>query len=147
MHFYRINLPSTRICPRSQKKAQAAQAQYQGTVSYKDLYGNTTDLCKMVETNIVLSIKSTYPTPCCILCHFPAFQADSKRFRWVSVIRVSTAKCNERPNSILAMPEARNGINPLKSSLVSQFLHRIKVEMHNYPASATLTQLKLHNVC
>ena len=25
----------------------------------KDLHGNTTDLCKMVETNIVLSIKST----------------------------------------------------------------------------------------
>ena len=28
-------------------------------LNYKDLYGNTTDLCKMVETNIVLSIKST----------------------------------------------------------------------------------------
>ena len=27
-------------------------------LNYKDLYGNTTDLCKMVETNIVLSIKS-----------------------------------------------------------------------------------------
>ena len=40
------------------------------------------------------------------------------------------------------MPEARNGINPLKSSLVSQFLHRITVEMHIYPASATPTQLK-----
>ena len=28
-------------------------------LNYKNLYGNTTDLCKMVETNIVLSIKST----------------------------------------------------------------------------------------
>ena len=28
-------------------------------LNYKDLYGNTTDLCKMVETNIILSIKST----------------------------------------------------------------------------------------
>ena len=28
-------------------------------LNYKDLYGNTMDLCKMVETNIVLSIKST----------------------------------------------------------------------------------------
>ena len=28
-------------------------------LNYKDSYGNTTDLCKMVETNIVLSIKST----------------------------------------------------------------------------------------
>ena len=26
-------------------------------MNHKDLYGNTTDLCKMVETNIVLSIK------------------------------------------------------------------------------------------
>ena len=101
----------------------------------------------MVETNIVLSIKSTYLTAYRILCHLPAFQDDSKRFRLVSVIRVSTAKCNERPNSISAMPEARNGINPLKSSLVSQFLHRIKVEMHTYPASATPTQLKLYHVC
>ena len=49
----------------------------------------------MVETNIVLSIKSTYPVFTCILCHLPAFQADSKRFRRVSVIRVSTAKCNK----------------------------------------------------
>ena len=28
-------------------------------LNYKDFYGNTTDLCQMVETNIVLSIKST----------------------------------------------------------------------------------------
>ena len=28
-------------------------------LNYKDSYGNTTDLCKMVEANIVLSIKST----------------------------------------------------------------------------------------
>ena len=28
-------------------------------LNYKDLYGNTTDLCKMVENNIVLSMKST----------------------------------------------------------------------------------------
>ena len=60
--------------------------------NHKDLYGNTTDLCKMVETNIVLSIKSTYPAAACSLCHLPAFQADSKRFRRVSVIPVSTAK-------------------------------------------------------
>ena len=50
-------------------------------LNYKDLYGNTTDLCKMSETNIVFSIKSTYPVSTCILCHLPAFQADSKRFR------------------------------------------------------------------
>ena len=29
-------------------------------LNYKDLYGKTTDFYKMVETNIVLSIKSTY---------------------------------------------------------------------------------------
>ena len=50
-------------------------------LNYKDLYGNTTDLCKMVENNSVLSIKSTYPVSSCILCHLPAFQADSERFR------------------------------------------------------------------
>ena len=55
--------------------------------NYKDLYGNTTDLCKMVEISIVLSFKSAYPTASCILCHLPAFQANSKRFRQVSVIR------------------------------------------------------------
>ena len=116
-------------------------------LNYKDLCGNTTDLCKMAETNIVFSIKSTYPVSTCILRHLSAFEADSKRFRRVSVIRDSTVKCNERPNSISAMLEARNGINPLKSSLVSQFLYRIKVEMHIYPASATPTQLKLYHVC
>ena len=42
-------------------------------LNYKDLYGNTTDLCKMVENNSVLSIKSTYPVSSCILCHLPAF--------------------------------------------------------------------------
>ena len=57
-------------------------------LNYKDLYGNATDLCKMVETNIVLAIK-THPSASCILCHLPAFQAVSKRFRLVSVIRVS----------------------------------------------------------
>ena len=50
-------------------------------LNYKDLYGNTTDLCKMVETNIVFSIKSSYPVSTCILCHFPAFQAGLKRCR------------------------------------------------------------------
>ena len=43
------------------------------SLNYKDLYGNTTDLCKMVENNSVLSIKSTYPVSSCILCHLPAF--------------------------------------------------------------------------
>ena len=61
-------------------------------LNYKDLYGNTTDSCKKAETNIVLSIKSTHPAASCILCRLPAFQADSKRFRLVSVIRVSIAK-------------------------------------------------------
>ena len=79
-------------CNDLQILSQAAQAQYKRTLNYKDLYGNTTDLCKMVETNIVLSIKSTYPAASCIVCHLPAFQADSKRFRRVSVIGVSTAK-------------------------------------------------------
>ena len=116
-------------------------------LNYKDLYGNTTDLCKMADTNIVFSIKSTYPVSTCILRHLSAFEADSMRFRRVSVIRDSTVKCNERPNSISVMPEARNGINALKSSLVSQFLHGIKVEMHIYPASATPTQLKPYHVC
>ena len=69
-------------------------------LNYKDLYGNTMDLCKIVETNMVLSIKSTYPVSSCILCHSSAFQDDSKRFRRVSVIRVSTAECNERPNTV-----------------------------------------------
>ena len=44
----------------------------------KDLYGNATDLYKMVEINFVLSIKSIYPVASCILCHLPAFQVDSK---------------------------------------------------------------------
>ena len=59
-------------------------------LNYKDLYGNTTDLCKVVENNSVLSIKSTYPVSSCIFCNLPAFQADSERFRRVSVIQVST---------------------------------------------------------
>ena len=116
-------------------------------LNYRDLYGNTTDLRKMAQSNIVFSIKSTYPVTTCIIRHLSAFAADSKRFRRVSVIWDSTVKCNERTNSISAMPEARNGINPLKSTLVSQFLHRIKVEMHIYPASATPTQLKPYHVC
>ena len=74
-------------------------------LNYKDLYGNTMDLCKIVETNMVLSIKSTYPVSSCILYHSSAFQDDSKRFRRVSVIRVSTAECNERPNTVSVMPE------------------------------------------
>ena len=45
------------------------------------------------------------------------------------------------------MPEAWNGINPLKSSLLSQFLHRIKVEIYTYPSSAFPTQLKPYHVC
>ena len=116
-------------------------------LNYKDLYGNTTDLCTMVENNSVLSIKSTYPVSSCILCHLPAFQADSERFRRVSVIRVSTVKCNERPNSISAMSETRNGINPLKSSLVSQFFHRIKEEVNSFPSIAFSTRLKPYHVC
>ena len=83
-------------------------------LEYKDLYGNATDLCKMVQSNVVLSMKSTYPVACCILCHLPAFQADSKRFRRVSVVRVSNAKKNARPNSLnSAVPEAENiRLNP-----------------------------------
>ena len=60
-------------------------------LNYKALYGNKTDLCKMVKNNSVLSIKSTYPVSSCILCHLPAFQADWKRFWRVGVIRVSTS--------------------------------------------------------
>ena len=67
--------------------------------------GIRTDLCKMVENNSILTIKSTYPVSSCILCHLPAFQADSKRFRRVRFIRVSTVKSNERPNSVSVMPE------------------------------------------
>ena len=39
------------------------------------MYGNETDLYKMVNFNVALSIKSTYPVACCIACHLPAFQA------------------------------------------------------------------------
>ena len=39
------------------------------------------------------------------------------------------------------MPEPRSAKNPLKSSLVSQFFHRIKVEMYIYPASVIPSQL------
>ena len=63
-------------------------------LNYEDLYANTTNLCKMEETNTVLSIKSTYPVSSSFLCHLLAFQAESKRFRRVNVIRVPTAKCN-----------------------------------------------------
>ena len=61
---------------------QAAQAlSVREPLNYKDLYGNTTDLCKMVENNSDLSIRSTYTVSPCILCHLPAFQADLERFR------------------------------------------------------------------
>ena len=63
-------------------------------LNYKDLYRNATDLCKMIETNIVLSIKSTHPAASCIFCHLPAFQADSKRFRLVSPWIVRTHYTN-----------------------------------------------------
>ena len=36
---------------------------------YKDLYENATDLSKMVEINIVLSIKSSQPVASCFCCH------------------------------------------------------------------------------
>ena len=42
-------------------------------LDYKDLYGKAMELCKKVETNIVLLIKSTYPAASCILCYLPAF--------------------------------------------------------------------------
>ena len=51
----------------------------------KDLNGNPTDLYKIVEINVVLSIKSTYPVASCILCHLPTFQADSEQFRRVTL--------------------------------------------------------------
>ena len=43
-------------------------------LNYKDLYGNATDLCKMVETNTVMSTKSTYPAASCILFHCQFFK-------------------------------------------------------------------------
>ena len=75
-------------------------------LNYKDLYGNTTDLCKMVENISVLSIKSTYPVSSCIVCHLPAFQADSNRFRRVSVIRVSTVAFSLKSREIKKFPFA-----------------------------------------
>ena len=59
--------------------------------NYINLYGNATDLYTIVEINVLLSIKSTNPVSSCILCHL-AFQAASKRFRRVSVVRVSSAR-------------------------------------------------------
>ena len=50
-------------------------------LNHKDLYGNTTGL----------SLRSTYSVSTCILCHLPALQADSKRFRRVSIFWVSTS--------------------------------------------------------
>ena len=47
----------------------------------KDLYGNPTDLYKVVEINVVLSIKSTYPVASCILLSFTNF---SSQFRAIS---------------------------------------------------------------
>ena len=45
------------------------------------------------------------------------------------------------------MPEPRSAKNPLKSSLVSQFFHSIKVEMYIYPASVIPSQLLRYHVC
>ena len=45
------------------------------------------------------------------------------------------------------MPEVRSTKIPLKSSLVSQFFHRIKVEMYIYPASVIPSQLQRYYVC
>ena len=108
------------------------------------------DLSKMVEINITLSIKTTQPVASCILCNLSAIEADLKRFRRVSVDWISTAqtaKINRRLNTISAMPEPRSAKNPLKTSLVSQFFHRIKVEMYIYPASVIPSQLLRYHVC
>ena len=45
------------------------------------------------------------------------------------------------------MTEARSEKNPLKSSLVSQFLLRIKVELYTYPAIVIPTRLQPYHVC
>ena len=83
-----------------------------------DLYGNATDLYTIVEINgVFLSIKSTNPVFSSILCHLLAFQAASKRFRRVCVVRVSTAKRSARPSC--PFRDTRSGKNPLKSPLVS----------------------------
>ena len=59
--------------------------------NYIDLHGNATDLYTIVEINVLLSLKSTNPDFSSILCHL-AFQAASKRFRRVCVVRVSSAR-------------------------------------------------------
>ena len=88
------------------------------------------------ETNVVLSMKSTYPVGffflLYLICHLLALQEDWKRFRRVSV------------SVLLAMVRSTK---LKKSSLVSHFLHRIKVEICTFPLSVIPTQLQLHHVC
>ena len=64
-------------------RTQAAQAQgllNYNSLNYKDLYGNVTDLCKMAEVNIILSIKSTFPSASYSL----SFTSFSSRFESIS---------------------------------------------------------------
>ena len=72
----------------------------------------------MVETNIILSIKSTYPAASCILCHLPVFQADSERFRRVSVIQVSRPLLSKTVSAMLEARKKKKSVEIIPSVLI-----------------------------
>ena len=64
-----------------------------------------------------------------ILCCLPASPAHLKRFRRDNVLHVSTTKNITRHNSRSRSDRRSKRKKPLKLSLLSQFVYRIKAEM------------------
>ena len=77
---------------------------------------------------------------CCIFCCLPAPQADLTRFRRVIVRWVSTAKRKTRLHTDFRSARRSKRINPLKITLLTQFLRRIEEEMLKVHSSLLATQ-------
>ena len=79
---------------------------------------------------------------CCIFWCLPAPRADLTRFRRVIVRWVSTAKRKTRLHTDFRNARRSKQINPLKITLPTQFLRRIREEMLKVHASLLATQFR-----
>ena len=79
---------------------------------------------------------------CCIFSYLSAPQADLTRFRQVIVRWVSTAKRKTRLHTDFRNARHSKQINPLKITLPSQFLRRIKEDMFKVHVSLLATQFR-----
>ena len=106
------------------------------------MYGNATALLE--KSIIVIFCEQNLLTLllCCILCCLPAPRADLTRFRLVIVLGVSTAKRKTRLHTDFRTARRLNRINPLKTTLPTQFVRRIEEEMSKLHVSSLATQFR-----